>query len=255
MPFRIVRDQANKTMDVFLIRIRKYSQTLPDSILPPPEVANAPAPRMGTPQNDSSWAGWAISSFTNKIGGANGEIQTKDNPADSKAQARPSSVPPSAQNALPSQLRPVPVPLQSAPTVPRISSNLAVASSAPDVEDEDFGDGWGELEDDAVDAWGATEEPTKAPETSRASPAKFDDQGEPDFAGWLNAQTQAKSQLKKPLPKGLTKTKSGSAISPAAKALPQSKPKTTTTAAAKPSKSLQPAATQDDDDDWGEAWG
>ena len=45
-----------------------------------------------------------------------------------------------------------------------------------------------------------------APSEHKPTPAPliiFDDGGEPDFEGWLNAQAQAKS--KAPLPKGLAK--------------------------------------------------
>ncbi len=67
--------------------------------------------------------------------------------------------------------------------------------------------------EDAFEAWGAMEEEDDsffdAPSSRKRSPSprpatKYDDQGEPDFAGWLAAQSQAKSKM--PLPKGLTKT-------------------------------------------------
>jgi len=67
--------------------------------------------------------------------------------------------------------------------------------------------------DDAFEAWGAMEEDDDsffdAPSSRKRTPSpqaskKYDDRGEPDFAGWLAAQSQAKS--KKALPKGLSKT-------------------------------------------------
>lgn len=48
---------------------------------------------------------------------------------------------------------------------------------------------------------------TKPPPTP--APASFDDGGEPDFEGWLNAQAKAKS--KAPLPKGLARPASRTA--------------------------------------------
>ncbi|KAF1354904.1 armadillo-type protein [Delphinella strobiligena] len=220
---KIVRDQANKSMDVFLQRIRKYGQTLPDSVLPPPETATANVPRMSTPQNDSTWTGWAISSFTNKLAGANGDIQPKGNDAGSANQERPTSVP----------------------------------------SKEDFGGDWGDMEDDAADAWGDIEETPKPAATSRTNITHFDDQGEPDFEGWLNAQTQTKTKAKSPLPKELarsqpsanTSSKVGSATSNAqARVTAQAKAKSTA-AIRTQGKAAQPAATEDNDDDWGEAWG
>jgi len=57
---KVVRDSANKAMDIYLQRVRKYGQSLPDTVLPPsnaPNATTANAPRMGTTQNDA--AGWA----------------------------------------------------------------------------------------------------------------------------------------------------------------------------------------------------
>lgn len=71
----------------------------------------------------------------------------------------------------------------------------------------------GQEPDDAFEAWGAMEDEDEsffdAPSSRKRSPSprattKYDDEGEPDFAGWLAAQSQAKS--KQPLPKGRTKT-------------------------------------------------
>ena len=49
----------------------------------------------------------------------------------------------------------------------------------------------------------------------KASANPFDDNGEPDFAGWLAAQAQKKPGAK-PLPKGLAKSAAGSNGKPAA---------------------------------------
>jgi SCY1-like protein 1 len=71
----------------------------------------------------------------------------------------------------------------------------------------------GQEPDDAFEGWGAMDDDDDsffdAPSSRKRSPSpiatkKYDDEGEPDFAGWLAAQSQAKS--KKPLPKGLSKT-------------------------------------------------
>ncbi|EGX44734.1 hypothetical protein AOL_s00188g72 [Orbilia oligospora ATCC 24927] len=95
---KIIRVQAQKTMDVFLARIKTLTANMPDSALPPVDANGVPtgtsaaaggggvaggAPRMGTPQNDASWAGWAISSFTKKLGSVTGEIQAQGTTATS----------------------------------------------------------------------------------------------------------------------------------------------------------------------------
>lgn len=250
-------------MDVFLLRIRKYSQTLPDSILPPPEATNANTgpPRMSTPQNDSSWTGWAISSFTNKLASASGEIET-DSSSAIKNQGRPASVPPTigGNNASAGSVWPVPAPQQSGPSVPRVSSGLRNTAQVPDVDNEDFDGGWGDMDDDAADAWDVDNADAKTPGVSQANAAAFDDQGEPDFEGWLNAQAKAKTMTKKPLPKGLVKAKSAMAVpstaSTAKTTVPSRPAPTTRTTGTKrtENKQAEPAKTAAEDDDWGDAW-
>ena len=129
------------------------------------------------------------------------------------------------------------------------------SSSVPDIliavdaaEDDDdtsaFDDAWGEIMDDNdgdqatedgasfFDALSAENTSTTATANGKststkpaASPTPFDDGGEPDFAGWLNAQKASKS--KPPLPKGLGKsvksptiTKAGGAGNVNRKAIP-----------------------------------
>jgi SCY1-like protein 1 len=245
----MVRDQANKTLEIYLQRVRKYAETLPETLQPPmgQNTAAGAAPRVGTPQSDSSWTGWAISSFTNKVGTTSGTMQ-ENGSAPAGSEARSLSVPPSSSglskpastSSIPG-LRssglasrssanpfPSPSPLQNSSTPKHdsswdangdeddwdeedegaadatasafaakstISSNLSSSKPSFEAVDEDEAD-------DANEAWGA-----EAPKSSFANPVSFDDKGEPDFAGWLNAQSQSKGG-KKPLPKGLAKTKS-----------------------------------------------
>jgi len=257
-------------------RVRKFSQTMPDSVLPPPEAmtANANPPRMSTPQNDNSWAGWAISSFTNKLAAASGEIEPNSNGTAASPLDRPASVPAvGAQKPMGSPLavgraRPAPVFSPSAPIVPKVSSGLQNALAAPDAEDEDYGGDWGDLDDDVADAWGDSEDVPRAVEPVVTGNTAFDDQGEPDFAGWLNAQAQAKTKTKNPLPKGLSKARSPT--NPILRTSSMGATATTKAAAAanparaNPAKPVitrpapnKPAATTaaDEDDDWGDAWG
>jgi SCY1-like protein 1 len=257
---KMIRDQANKTMNIYLDRIRKYATTLPDSVLPPPQSQSAGPTRVSSPQPTGSnqWMGWAISSFTNKLGTASGNIEPNSDGALPTPLERSSSTPPA--NGTP--IRPQSHTMPSAPAVPRAPSNLRTFSSTPaaDVEDEDFGDGWGDLDDNdtsVADAWGA-DEPASPPTISTQSTKPgmpFDDGGEPDFEGWLNAQAAAKAKNGKVLPKGLTKKTPVSKVA-------QSKPQTTVKASpankAIPAKKAQTEKKQEvveDDDDWGEAWG
>ncbi|KAK6431996.1 Nuclear aminoacylation-dependent tRNA export pathway component [Oleoguttula sp. CCFEE 5521] len=255
---KIIRDQANKTMTIYLDRVRKYGSTLPDSVLPPPESQSAGPTRLSTPQPSNQWMGWAISSFTNKVGAASGEIQPNSNGAKPTPTERASSTPP--QNGL--AVRPNLHSASSANAVPRAGSNLRnMTASPPAVEDEDFGDTWGDMDDNdtsAADAWGS--EPTSPRPTSSASTARatssYDDGGEPDFEGWLNAQAAAKSRSK-PLPKGLAAKKAPvSNIASVKPTLASRSSGTAATARTVPTKKADAEKeVSADEDDWGDAWG
>lgn len=208
---KLIRDQANKTMDVYLQRIRKFASTMADTVLPPPSAAEASTavPRMSTPQPSeaASWTGWAISSFTNKVSAAVGEIST--NPNGTPNPARPSSAPLTTEpRKAPGTASASALHRQAVISPPATSARTSTSSNAPDYfQDADAGD----VEIDIDDAWGNMEEDNFFDAPSDASKAKavgaanpFEDDGEPDFAGWLAAQAGKKTGGK-PLPKGLAK--------------------------------------------------
>lgn len=206
---KIIRDQAQKSVDIYITRIRKFAATMPDTVLPPPGLtSDTGGPRIGTPANDTSWAGWAISSFTNKLAATSGEIQAGSS-ANGVADKRSASVP-----LAPSNKPPVPMASKPGMTVHSTKSSAIVPTIAsPDLlasfndEVEDFNNEWGGFGDDDTgaddqedeDPWGA---PSVPKQTSTIS---YDDKGEPDFAGWLAAQSATKKVIKSPLPKGLSK--------------------------------------------------
>lgn len=240
---KLIRDQASRTMDVFLQRIRKVAAGMPDTVLPPPQATDGQAPRMATPQPSESagWTGWAISSFTNKLSAASGEMQT----ANGSATATPAQTPPALDPRKPAMASASSLHRQavrSPPEVSRVSSPNPSAVAAQFLSDDngDEGDAWGDMGDDDGFFDGASKTSTSKP--AAESPAAFDDGSEPDFAGWLAAQSQKKGP-NKALPKGLAK-------GPAAKK-PVAKP------AAKPVLAkkidMKPKET-DDDDGWGDGW-
>jgi len=269
---KMIRDQANKTLNIYLERVRKYSTTLPDSVLPPPTTAepgSASATRTSTPQPGNQWMGWAISSFTNKLGTASGEIQPNSNGVRPTPLER-SATSPSSTGA---PARPSP-PGHSASITPRASSSLSHSTTVPaEAEAEDSGDGWGDMNDDDnttidadADAWGESFTPqpstttatTIIPHASKSSTTttpsiSYDDGGEPDFEGWLNAQAAAKAQSKKPLPKGLAKKSAatGTTSRPIAAVKKSSVPATAPASKTVVHKAKEP----DEEDDWGDAWG
>ncbi|KAK4966523.1 Nuclear aminoacylation-dependent tRNA export pathway component [Elasticomyces elasticus] len=286
---KIVRDQASKTMDVYLQRIRRHAQMMPDSVLPPTTAldgATNTAPRMSTPHNDSSWAGWAISSFTNKLATASGEIQSNNNGTSARpAELTRSASTPSASSLLSisaAQSRPSTAMQTSTPMLPRAPSSLRNAHSpSPSVSEieDDFNGAWAEMDDEETpDAWGdefsssTFAQPSLKP-TGR-SQTSLSDQDEPDFEGWLKAQAQAKSKSKAPLPKGLTKTKTKVAPArPTTVSRSQSQERVGSVSAAKTAKPVvvpaakpavvQPVkkqsapapAAEEEEEDWGDAWG
>ena len=128
---------------------------------------------------------------------------------------------------------------------------------------EDFGEDWGAMDDDEVaDAWGDPDETERkvaaqksAAATANSTPS-YNDQSEPDFEGWLNAQAQAKKQTKTPLPKGLMKKTNTTIPSKPTPLRTASTPAGSKPAATKPVAASKPvAAPAEEDDDWGEAWG
>jgi SCY1-like protein 1 len=270
---KIVRDQANRTLDSYLQRVRKYASTMADTALPPSEgvsTANAPAARMGN-QNDTSWAGWAISSFTKQVATARGMMESTANGHEKPGQDGLMSVslPPSGR---------------ATPTVqvqPATRNQPQTITTAPRANETAYFDGPEDGNDEGLDAWGTMdgEEDTffdavaSRKRTPSPGPASaFDDGGEPDFAGWLAAQSQAKA--KKAFPKGLTKSTTsvsaplnvrpgladktastgsmGSGVGARKLAGTTAKPKMTAPVAKKAEvKTKQPEVTEDD---WGDAW-
>lgn len=264
---KIVRDQANKALDTYLQRVRKYASTLPDTVLPPENAAGAtagaPPARIGN-QNDTSWAGWAISSFTNKMAGAKGEIAPSA-PANGSALTHTQSLPASGR-ATPTISAGGQRPTMASPRP--LTSNTARSSTSqpPEPEDgfdEDIIDAWGTMDDDGDNFFDASAK--QAAKVSSPSVAAFDDGGEPDFAGWLTAQSKAKTQRQ--LPKGLAKTSTTGGLNVRPAGQPRSisagaelkKPAVTRGAMPVARKEVKhepakPKQADMNDDDWGDAW-
>jgi SCY1-like protein 1 len=224
-----------------------------DTALP---ATNSDAPkdaaRIGT-SNDKSWAGWAISSFTNKIAAADGAIQSTSSPKPAEEQ-RSASLPrvistPQAPLNEAKEIRPAIQPLGRSMSAQPTSVREEVPQPADDVYDA-----WGAMDDEDEDGWGNDEDPFNTRPTTTPSTAKpkvstvpYDDGGEPDFAGWLAAQSKAK----KPLPKGLGNAKTTSitrTASPSSTVKPAAK-------VATPAKKIDTKPKDvDEDDGWGDAW-
>jgi SCY1-like protein 1 len=242
---KIIRDSANRAIDSYLQKVRKAAADMPDTVLPPAQASGTAAPRMGTPQasDGGGWTGWAISSFTNKLSAAAGDMQTANgsnpaSPALTPGSGVESKKPTTASaSSLHRQAVKSPSPQTSRGASPNPAA-MAAAFLPPD-NPEDTGDAWGDMGDDD----GYFDAPTSSqPAPAAASATPFDDGNEPDFAGWLAARSQQKTG--KPLPKGLSKS-SALAKKPASK--PASKPVVAKKIDMKPKEA-------DDDDGWGDGW-
>lgn len=248
---KVIRDQASKTIDVYLAKIKKAAAGMPDSALPPESaVSAAGGPRMSTPQPAesaaASWAGWAISSFTNKLSTAAGEIQSSSTPVNGGAAAPPPQRPatasqtPSTSSASNLHRQALKSPTPSAYKDPFHDDPSQDNNTNNDDDfnnNDDAADAWGDMDDmadDDNDSTGAgaagyfaepnnnnnsnNNKPTKStttlpkretkPAPTPTSATPFDDGSEPDFAGWLAAQAQKKTGAKA-LPKGLAKSGGG----------------------------------------------
>jgi SCY1-like protein 1 len=234
-----------------------------DTVIPasaPTEVHKSD-PRVGTP-SDNSWAGWAISSFTNKIATANGEIEpTADVTKPTHPEAVRSASVPRPVKSSPSLELPKQVLRPTAQTLNRSMSDRpapVVHNNEPEEEEEeeegdDVFDAWGamddsENDDDPFTAAVASPKPTSpAPSSSKAPAVPYDDGGEPDFAGWLAAKSQTKA--KNPLPKGLTKAASTNNVTTRS-----TKSTVKPRAVVAPKKIDTKPKEEEADDDWGDAW-
>lgn len=228
---------------------------------------------MATAQaDDSSWAGWAISSFTKKLNTASGEIERVPTPnANSSSDARPASVPAMSTSGQNSLVQPK---AASASTFSRQNITLPKPKSSflddDDNEDNDP-DAWGDLdEENFFDAPVEPIKPKLVPITTATGKTTWDyEDTEPDISAMLN-------KSKSPLPKGLAR-KTPTATNKAAPRIGVgaafSNGRGNAAAARQPVKTagaFRPVAggvaakksetkkAQDpwgnDDDDWGDAW-
>jgi SCY1-like protein 1 len=147
---------------------------------------------------------------------------------------------------------------KSSANTPTVLSPEPVSSFNDDAEE--FADDWGgfgeEENKQEDDPWAPS-----APTTSTSSTA-FDDKGEPDFAGWLAAQSTAKKPTTKSLPKGLTKSSTGTS-SKSTRPVIGGRSSTTGSATtrkvvAAPKKEIkkveEPKKNEDEEEGWGDAW-
>lgn len=275
---KLVRDQAVKTMDVYMQKVKKVAADMPDTVLPPQQTG-AGAPRMSTPvaaeSAAPSWTGWAISSFTNKISQAAGEIQpTSLNGSTPAPDAkRPIPVTTSSASTLHRQVMKSPPPATASRTSSGNVGGEAFFADPEPAEDawgndggntwgEDGGDAWGDMEDmDDTDAgaefaasstkFSASKKdlPTRNISSSGSGSAKpfGGDDDEPDFAGWLAAQQKSKTGSK-PLPKGLNKSNGKAGATATTASAAAKKP------ASKPAKKIDMKPKETEGDGWGDAW-
>jgi SCY1-like protein 1 len=114
-----------------------------------------------------------------------------------------------------------------------------------------------EDEDEIADAWGAEPVATKKKkEVVVPKVTSYDDGGEPDFEGWLEAKAKAKSGggaggSGKVLPKGLAKKAPASTLGAARTVGTKAAP---VKSQAVVPKKKEVKKVEDEEDDWGDAW-
>ena len=234
------RDQANKTLNIYLTRVRKAAEEMPDTDPLAKPAAGAQGQAGSTSAqpvpDSSSWTGWALSSLASKAVSTPTDIR----PETPKANGiiKPASSVASRNET---------------PEVSRAPSPLFGTTNMSNQNDADgFGaDGWGQ---DAADDWGFGES-----KQTEADNSTVNADGEPDFGAWLAAKKAGTQAAKPALPKGIgprttSKTANGANARPIVSRGASSVSSTARKVVAPPKpapKKEEPAA---EEEDWGSAW-
>jgi SCY1-like protein 1 len=138
-----IRDQAAKTMEQYLARIKTLTKNYPDTVVSP-EAAAAGVAAPATTVMPGGWTSWAVGTLT----AAAGQMQSRATPpAPAPAEDRPASAPIT-------QVSP------QRPAAPKPSASAAAFVPQPagflEDEDDDDVDGWGALDDDDTGTTGET---------------------------------------------------------------------------------------------------
>lgn len=257
---KMVRDQANKTMEIFLARVKRHALTLPDTVLPPPSSGTS-TPRLNQPptmgnapsEGGASWTGWAISSFANKLSTVSGTMGTDESNGATASQSRSNSVPPAPTGSKLAPPKPLVNALHTKSLTAKTPGQNPFKQQQQEPED-DFDAGW----DEAENAWGAGNDDVDpfAPKASGMIQAttSMGEQGEPDFESWLNAKAQAKPGIKRALPKGLAKSTRPALGKTASASSVMLTKKTALPSRTIVKKQEEPAKAEDESEDWGDAW-
>lgn len=261
---RVVRTQATKTLETYLQRIKGLTASYPDTALSPPGNSSemTVVPRMATANtDDSSWAGWAISSFTKKLNTTSGEIERGSAPnnnscndanplfAPAMSASKVSSTPHLTKQAV------TPFPLKS------------VFRGGQDNEDNDP-DAWGDLEEeDFFDAPVSPLNPrTLVPVTTDTIGGATWDHG--TVSDISSVFKKSKSPLPKglvtmsstvPGPRGAPRTGFGLSFPNAGETLAAPAKQAGTIRSSVAARKIETKDVQDpwgtgDEEDWGEAW-
>ncbi|KAK6517309.1 hypothetical protein TWF281_003968 [Arthrobotrys megalospora] len=262
---KIIRVQAQKTMDVFLARIKTLTANMPDSALPPVDANGVPtsnaaaaaaaagtaggAPRMGTPQNDASWAGWAISSFTKNLRTVTGEIQPQGVSTPAEEVGNTLGVPSQSSTGTPGGSRPGSSSLQRQPFGGSGSSPAATGRSGGGLMMNDDGG------DDDLDAWGDMDDTPKVVEEKRVVSSGFGRTAAAGTAGQTTEEDVISSFVankgKGSLPKGLGKKVATTSGSAGATGAVKSRPVVSRPVKPVVKKAVPVKKVEDDGDAWG----
>ncbi|KAK6535185.1 hypothetical protein TWF694_001656 [Orbilia ellipsospora] len=263
---KIIRTQAQKTLDVFLARVRTLTANMPDSALPPVDANGLPnaagvggtgAPRMGTPQAESGWTGWAISSFTKTLGSVTGEMQPQGSGVSTPAEENGNTLglaPPITSQPGNSSSRPGSSRSASASDLHRQA--MSNPASPPKKSNTSSNNNFmmDEIDDDDMDAWGDMDD---TPKTVAEKPKAVAASRNTGFGKTMVTEDDVinsfTSKPKSALPKGLGKKAPTAGLS--STAVKSSKPAVSRAVASKPAAKkpapVKPKAAEADGDAWG----
>ncbi|RKF83702.1 N-terminal kinase-like protein [Golovinomyces cichoracearum] len=205
---KIIRDQANKTIDIYLNRLRKFAATMPDTILPSSTTdSHDIVPKINVPQTSDAafWTSWPISSFANKVSGMAGDIIQNNTSSDSRMRSL-STTP--IENKKP--LSTNPTSLSETPNSSKYNINSATLTV------DHFKSSNRQDSVSVDDSWDSNDKFFDYPSgistvTENGTKNSHNQEEEPDFAGWLAAQSGQKLRAK-PLPKGLVRPPAASKL-------------------------------------------
>ncbi|TGZ83975.1 ARM repeat-containing protein [Ascodesmis nigricans] len=198
---KTVRDDATKTLQAYLDRIKTLTASYPDTVLPDPTSA---AVIMGTPANTglgmgnqavvgaaAEWTGWAISSFTKKLASAavSGDMAAGEDVPPDRPASTPSTTAAPVRPKMVSGFGSKPA---STPSLPVVKPNKPGGFLDDEDEDEEEMQGWDDEDEDDV----GNDDDGKQDEFFDAQPTRHEDKSSKTVSSFGLKQSTLKKNIK-----------------------------------------------------------